>query len=689
MLQFRLMIAGLALAACALLHAPMPSAVADEGQPVEAALLFTKSGIAPDGSVEALIRLRHRNGWHTFWQNPGEGEATKVELKAGDDLKVGAVRWPLPERILSEDNKVTGHGYTGEVYLPVLLSAAPGLKLGESVQVQAAVSWLACKAQDCVEGNVELSSALPVAESPTATAVAAVSNAQVFARSPVGWQLSAYREGKLAVLEMRAPTRIAEPQFFPLTEMIWHDAAHQYGVNGKALKIAMPLDDFFSGDDSLLQGVVSYRDDKGMQKAVQVSVPLLDAPLEVAQAPIGSAFQFLLLAFLGGLILNLMPCVLPVLSLKALSLAKMAGQGGSKARLDGLSYTAGVVLSFIAVGGILLLVRATLGEVGWGFHLQQPLVIFSLVLLMVAVGLNLSGLFEMGTALQGLGNFAAGPDRHVGSFFTGVLAVVVAAPCTAPFMASALGAALVLPAPSAIGIFAALGLGLASPYLLLCFVPMTRRLLPKPGAWMETFRQLLAFPMYATAIWLLWVLGGQNGHGGMLVGLSACLLLAFSLWAWGRARLHWRVIAGVSAVGIVALAFTLAATEPLESGGNSGDIPTAEPYSAKSLERLLAEKRPVFAYFTADWCVTCKVNERVAINRAETTSFFEAEGIAVLVGDWTRQDPAITEMLETYGRAGVPLYLYFPPGSTVTGAKILPQILTPAIIQASIVGDIK
>lgn len=679
------MIAGLALAACGLLLAHPASVMADDVPPVEAALLFTQSGIAPDGSVEALVRLRHQSGWHTFWQNPGEGEATKIDVKADPEVKVGAVRWPLPERITSEDNKVIGHGYTGEVYLPVLLSAAPGMAVGQSVQVHVNVSWLACKAQDCVEGDTALSAALPVVEKPAATPAAEGANAQIFAEAPVGWQLSAHREGKLAVLEMRAPSPIAEPQFFPLTEMIWHDAAHQYGVNGNALKIAMPLDDFFSGDDSLLQGVVAYRDEAGVQKAVQVSVPLLDAPLEVTPAPIGSSFQFLLLAFLGGLILNLMPCVLPVLSLKALSLAKMGGQGGGLARADGLAYTAGVVLSFVAVGGVLLLARATLGEVGWGFHLQQPLVIFSLALLMVAVGLNLSGLFEMGTSLQSLGGIGAQPNGQMGSFFTGVLAVVVAAPCTAPFMASALGAALVLPAPAALGIFAALGLGLAFPYLLLCFVPITRRMLPKPGAWMETFRQFLAFPMYATAIWLLWVLGGQNGHGGMLIGLSGCLLLAFSLWAWGRGRLVWKLCAGGAVVVIVGLAFMLATIQPMEVEGRRSDPLSSEPYSAARLEALLSEGRPVFAYFTADWCVTCKVNERVAINRAETASFFEAQGIVVLVGDWTRQDPAITKMLETYGRAGVPMYLYFPSGATVAGAKILPQILTPAIIQASIV----
>lgn len=687
MRHFRLMIAGLALSACALLYAPLSPVVAEEVSPVQATLFFSQTGIAPDGSVEALIRLRHEDGWHTFWQNPGEGKATKIEMTADDQLKVGAILWPLPERIVAEGNRVAGHGYTGEVYLPVRLSATPSLRVGGSVWVNATVSWLVCKKQDCVEGQAVLSSSLPVVENPVVTPAAGMSNAQVLVQTPVGWELSAHREGKLAVLEMRAPSRIVEPQFFPLTEMIWHDAAYQYGVNGNALKIAMPLDDFFRGDDSLLQGVVAYRDKDGLQNAVQVSVPLLDAPLEATFVPLGSPFQFLALAFLGGLILNLMPCVLPVLSLKALSLVKMTGQTDGVTRFDGIVYTAGVVLSFVALGGGLLLARATLGEVGWGVHLQQPLVIFSLALLMVAVGLNLSGLFEMGTSLQGLGSVGAGPGRQMGSFFTGALAVVVAAPCTAPFMASALGAALVLPAFSALGIFAALGLGLAFPYLLLCFVPITRHILPKPGAWMETLRQLLAFPMYGTAIWLLWVLGGQNGLSGMLVGLSACLLLAFSLWAWGKGGVIWRLVAGLSAMTIVALAFMLATTEPMEVGEQQNDTLSAEPYLAARLEELLTEGRPVFAYFTADWCVTCKVNERVAINREETASFFEDQGIVVLMGDWTRQDPAITEMLEIYGRAGVPLYLYFPPGATVTGAKILPQILTPSVIKASIVAD--
>lgn len=681
--QFSLRVRTL-LAACLALAAAGTASAQDDRSPVAASLLFDRAGIAPGGSVEALVRLEHAPGWHTFWQNPGAGEATRIAWQLPAGWQAGPIRWPAPETILSDDSTVFGHGFSHEVYLPVTLTAVPDANIGDPASVQATVTWLACKGEICLNGTATLETDLPVVASAQGTDAGIAAGRQLYPSAPVGWTLAARLAGDRAVLEATAPHAVQEPRFFPGTEMIWHDSRQTYEATGKRLTVSMPLDPFYAGDKSMLSGVLRVKDEGGVAHAVQVAVPLVAAPQAgETRAAVAFSPSVLLLAFLGGLILNLMPCVLPVLSLKALSLGKIAGQGRAAARADGLAYTAGVVSSFVLVGALMLAARATMGEVGWGFHLQQPVVILSLVLLMVAVGLNLFGLFEMGVALQGFGTLGAGRGGNTGSFLTGVLAVVVAAPCTAPFMASALGVALVQPVPTALGIFVCLGFGLAFPYLLISLVPGISRFLPKPGAWMENFRQLLAFPMFGTAAWLLWVLGGQTGPDGMLAGLGAALLLAFALWAWGRGARVWRVCALAAALGMGGTVY-LATMAPGPGPRATEAADTA--YSPERLEALLVADKPVFAYFTADWCVTCKVNERVAIRRAETEALFRDKGITVLVGDWTRQDPAITAMLELYGRAGVPMYLYFPPGTDRAGARLLPQILTPAILRDAVAG---
>jgi thiol:disulfide interchange protein len=389
------------------------------------------------------------------------------------------------------------------------------------------------------------------------------------------------------------------------------------------------------------------------------------------------------LALLGGLLLNLMPCVFPILSLKAMSLAK-AGTGEAAARSEGLAYTAGVLLSTLALGGIAIaLARAGEGA-GWAFQLQDPRVILFLLLLTLAIGLNFAGLFEVELRGTGAGQALAAKPGAGGAFFTGVLAAFVATPCTGPFMAGALGAALVLPPLAGLLVFAGLGLGLALPFLLIGFVPALRRRMPQPGPWMATFRRVLAIPMLLTAVALAWVLGRQAGVNALAFGLLAALLVALGLWWLG---LRQRRLAPAAVPAMAALAAALLA--PIALPRLTADPAVAAPvapaglqgiaFSEPELARLQAARTPTFLYFTADWCITCKVNEKGALSDGQVADAFRAAGIQVMVADWTRPDPVIARFLEARGRAGIPLYLFYGADGRVTE---LPQLLTPAMLTA-------
>ena len=400
--------------------------------------------------------------------------------------------------------------------------------------------------------------------------------------------------------------------------------------------------------------------------------------------------QLLLFAFLGGLILNLMPCVFPVLSMKALGLAANRDAPGS-ARAGAFAYGAGVVLSFLALAGVLIAFRAAGTSLGWGFQLQQPLFVAALALLMFAVGLNLSGLYEFGGArVTNIGGGLARKEGASGSFFTGVLAVVVATPCTAPFMGAAMGYALTANADVALGIFAALGLGFAAPFMLLGLIPGALRLLPRPGAWMTTLRQVLAFPMYGASVWLIWVLSLQTGSDGVLAALATALVLAFALWVYGRSQgaSGLRRAAGLvtAVLALVAVGFLIpragAGAPPAASATPSQSALGYEPFSAARLQSLRAEGRPVFINATAAWCITCLVNEKVALSGARLARAFADHKVAALKADWTNQDSEITALLASHGRSGVPLYLYFGPGAEAP--VVLPQLLTESTVLAAL-----
>jgi thiol:disulfide interchange protein len=397
-----------------------------------------------------------------------------------------------------------------------------------------------------------------------------------------------------------------------------------------------------------------------------------------APAPARSGLALILLmALAGGLILNLMPCVFPVLSLKALSVLKGTGQDAPRRRAHALAYTAGVVLSCVAVAGLLLALRAGGEAIGWGFQLQSPIFVGVLAYLLFALGLSLSGAVHLGTGLMGFGQSLTRSGGLDGSFFTGVLATVVATPCTAPFMGTALGFALTQPAAVSLLVFALLGLGLALPFLLLGFIPQLARMLPRPGAWMETFKQLMAFPLYLSAVWLVWVAARQTDANGAALLLLGLVLIAFALWLWPRTGLVGRLLRWTALAGALAL-LAHPALAPLDAtAATPAENAAWEPYSDARLAELRAAGRTVFVNFTADWCITCKLNERVSIESARVQRAFREHDVAWLVGDWTRADPAISAVLARYGHPGVPLYLVSRAGAE---PRVLPQVLSPDLL---------
>lgn len=400
------------------------------------------------------------------------------------------------------------------------------------------------------------------------------------------------------------------------------------------------------------------------------------APAVTEQAAAPTSFWLMaLFAFLGGAILNLMPCVFPVLALKVMGLVQANAESAAQRRLHGLTYTAGVLVSFLVIAGLLLALRSAGAALGWGFQLQSPWVVASLIYLFFILGLSLSGYIDIGSRWMGAGQGLTEQRGALGSFFTGVLAVIVASPCTAPFMGAAMGFALVQPVPVGLAVFLALGLGMATPFLLLVSVPALARLLPRPGAWMNTFKEILAFPLYATAVWLLWVIGRQTGANGMAAVLAGCLLLVLGLWLWRLGSNAWR--AGATAAG--ALAFVILASPLLTSTAQTQTAADATAYSPERVLERRADGKPVFVNVTADWCITCIANERVALSSQAVKEAFASNDVAYLKGDWTNSAPHITKLLAQYGRSGVPLYLLFPADQSAA-AIVLPQLLTPGIV---------
>ena len=660
-------IAWLAALLVALLAVPAARAQAPEQRHIATQLLAETDSPAAGSTVSLAIRMTPEPGWHGYWKNPGDsGIEPGIEWRLPPGASAGPLEYPVPGRLIV--GGLMNYVYEGPHTLLLKLKVPSGLATGTLLPVRGRFNYLVCTREVCVPESADLSMDLtigaPGANPTRRTAFdgfrralpKALSSEAVFERA--GDRL------RLAV-PLPASVETDDPYFFPLTDgAIAYAADQDIARDGDTLIIETQSG---GGDPSSIAGVLRLGDGSGLSLTAR-SGKVASAPgLLGGQA--GAILAALAGAILGGLLLNVMPCVFPILSLKALSLAR-AGADERGARREALAYTAGAVAICLALGGTLLALRAGGMAAGWAFQLQDPRVILLLLLLVTGIALNLAGLFELPSVA--LGSRLASAGGAGGAFWTGALAAFVATPCTGPFMAAALGAALVLPVPAALAIFAGLGLGLALPFLVLGFFPAARRRLPRPGPWMGRLRRILSVPMFLTALGLAWILGKQSGVDGMTLGLAAALLLGLCLWSVGRRPgegRSWLRLAPAAAALAAAL-FLVPVGMPAPA---SGPAAAGEPFSEARLAALRKEGRPVFAYFTADWCLTCKVNEKTVLQRGDVERAFAQNDVAVLVGDWTGGDAAIGRFLESQGGSGVPLYLYFAPGRP---PQVLPQLLT-------------
>jgi len=672
-----------------------------------ASLVTDSDAIQPGTPFRVALRLRMADGWHTYWKNPGDaGAAPDLTLDLPQGARQSPIDWPTPRRV--QEGPVMTYAYTGEVLLPVTVTVPPGVfAMAGTAAVVAHAQWLVCK-DICVPEEGDFSLALPVGQ-PVPSAPASTGQSplgqtpsgqpplgqtpsiQATSARPTSVQAALFLAHDRAVPRASPwPARIAPdgtlfvqgPELTPVTvtdawfipdqpNRIQDDAAQPLSVRDGGFTLALkPAAEFAAS--KRLGGVLSVRDRTGMQADVVLeAVPGPAPPPAMPPLP-----RVLVLAFLGGLILNLMPCVFPILAMKAVALATNAGRGGGHA----VAYTAGVLVTFVGLAGALLAARAAGTAAGWGFQFASPVFVAAMAWLLLGVGLNLSGVFQVGAggALANAGSGLAGRRGHVGSFFTGLLAVLVATPCTAPFMGVAVAAGLAAPPAVTVLVFAVMGLGLASPYVALASLPGVAQVVPRPGRWMEVLKQALAFPMYGAAAWLLWVVSQEAGSAGVLATAGGAVLVGLAAWVLGvgqqgigGARRFGQVAA---AVALLAAGATLGGIGPVAPGPSGQVAGEGEPFTPSRLAELRAQGRPVFVNMTAAWCVTCLVNERVAIATNPVRQAFAAGDVAYLKGDWTRQDPAITMFLRQNGRDGVPLYVFFPGGGGQP--EVLSQILT-------------
>ncbi|WP_426042606.1 protein-disulfide reductase DsbD family protein [Brevundimonas sp. TWP2-3-4b1] len=675
---------------------------------IEAELVPMSQWAAPGSTAIVAVRQTIEPGWHTYWRNPGDsGGATTLDWTLPAGVVAGDIVWPTPER--QRLQHLMNFGYSGEVLLPAPIEVPADARPGSTLPLIVRALFLVCSDEMCVPDELTLRLDLPIRQGAApldARYGAAIQAVVETAPRPAGIAARAVLEGRtLRLSATGGPLAGLEPQrawFFPFESgLIDHSAPQpgERGPDGVTLNLSVGGKLAAEGLTGPIGGLLVT--DDGAWEIAAVPGPALPGAggggaLDLSERPAGGApsswtgfLQAALLALLGGLILNLMPCVFPILAMKAAALTAGA-HAPAGARRDGLAFLAGVLTTFLVLAGILLALRAGGQAVGWGFQLQSPGVVAVLALLMLAVGLNLSGVFHVGAGLQAAGS---GPlsrlSGGVGAFFTGVLAVVVAAPCTAPFMAFALGAALLMPWPMALVVFLMLGLGLALPYVIVSLSPRLLAKLPRPGPWMDRLKGLLAFPMYGAGLWLAWVFARQAGADALGVLFLAILFLGLGLWLAGinqtrRAQGGTAVISAVTATLSIVAAIALTGVAIGQARAEGGDVTAAsgplasQPWSVEAVAAAQAEGRPVLVNFTADWCVTCKINERTSLSSPRVAKVMAASNAVYLVGDWTRRDDAITRELERRRRSGVPLYLFYAPGSPEP--RILPQLLTEGVV---------
>lgn len=667
---------------------------------VEAELVAEHAAAVPGRSAWVGLRLRMEKDWHTYWKNPGDsGLPTKIQWKLPPGWSAGPIVWPYPEA--QPVGPLMNYGYSHEV---VLLSeiTVPANAAAGPANVGAEASWLVCK-DICIPEKATLALAWSVATGePPADAQRAALFAKARAQLPAnvsGWEAQSAIAGNKLTLRFVPPAGAVAPAqaiFFPYREnFVDHPAPQVLTRDGAGLRLEVKLVEPVAPDVKEVAGLlVAQSPWPGTpgRKAVEYAAPVV-AALPAAQAavavpgsePATGLALALVFALAGGLLLNLMPCVFPVLGIKVMGFVRHAHGDARALWLQGVVFSVGVLVSFLALAGLLLALRAGGAELGWGFQLQSPAFVTLLAALFFLMALNLFGLFEWGGFAQSITSDLSARGRYADAFLAGVLATVVATPCTAPFMGAAVGFTLAQPAPVSLAVFAMLGVGMALPVLALSFFPAALKRLPRPGPWMETFKQAMAFPLFATVVWLAWVLGAQAGNDAVLALLAGLLVLGMGAWIYGRwARsesLARFVFAALFAGAGLWIAWPGAVSAP---GAARAAIPAAageiawQPWSPERLAELRAAGTPVFVDFTAAWCVTCQVNKRVALNREEVARALAERGVVALKADWTNHDPRITAALAELGRNALPVYALYAPGALQP--KLLPEVLTASLV---------
>jgi len=666
---------------------------------VTASLVSADASVAPGRPFTVALRLVHKPHWHSYWINPGTGLPTTLKWSLPAGWTAGDIQWPAPMLLKDTRGNVIGNGYDGDLLLPVTLTPPGDLKPGATAVLAAEAEWLMCQ-DECVPGSAKLSLSLPVsADTPGPDPVMGARIREVLSGLPMAdpsWIVSATRDATSVVLSVRPRDAAGGPalsadglHFFSEDGTIASDLPQKAQSDGKGgLVLTLPVASDGPANAPRLVGVLTssqgWRPDRSLTglriDAVFGQAPAAAPAAASLPAPpaAGGFLGTLALAFVGGLILNLMPCVFPVLGIKILGFVNQAGSDRRKVTLHGLVFTAGVLVSFWVLAGILAVLRAGGSQLGWGFQLQSPAFVFGLAAAMLAFALNMSGVFEFGLTATGIGSQLQSKSGLVGSFLTGALATVAATPCAAPFLAPALGAALALSTAESFAIFTVIALGLSTPYLLLSAFPAAVKVLPRPGAWMETFKQAMAFPLYATVAYLVWVLAGQVQEAGLLSALIGLVLVAMAVWAYGRwnapGASPGRARFGTSAC---VLLLALGAWTGWPVAAAPGDI-VWEKWSPEAVAKLRSENRIVYVDFTARWCATCQANKRIVFHSSDVLRQFGEKHVATLRGDWTNKDAQITEELAKYHRAAVPFNLVWLPGRA--DPVILPEILSPSAV---------
>ncbi|MBE7537862.1 MAG: thioredoxin family protein [Opitutaceae bacterium] len=694
---------------------------------VQVELVSAETSVQPGKSIWVAVKLDHDPHWHSYWKVAGTGYPTSITWKLPEGYKAGEIVWPVPHTVKDANGAVTGNGYEGRTFLFTEIAVPADAKPGTTATLAATVEWLMCEAS-CMPGDGAVKLNLPVTaeKSSAKSAIAAEFDAafRALPRAIEGWAFHATKQGGKVSLTVTPPSGTThapgEIHFFDDVGVVDYSAPQTVKAENGRYQIEMSTGPDSPADARVLTGILTAKNGwqaaSGGPAGILVNVPFSTdkaasstgaagvAVTNAGSPPSGGGAAgggvsgsatgagggaglagTLFLAFMGGLVLNLMPCVFPVLGIKVLGFVNQSGSNKAKVVQHGLVFSAGVLFSFWALAGLLLALRAGGEQLGWGFQLQSPAFVFGMAVFLLIFALNLSGLFEVGLSATGAGSGLQSKEGLSGSFFTGMLATLVATPCSAPFLAPALGVALALAPVESLLVFTAIALGLALPYLLLSIFPQATKILPRPGAWMETFKQLMAFPLYATVAWLLWVLAAQTAadENALLMIVFAFVLIAMAGWAYGRfAQPHGkaarRIVGGVAAaallVGGVWLGWPRSMNAQAAGAANAGYRVVWEKWSPEAVASAQAAGKFAYVDFTARWCATCQTNKATVFNSKDVLSEFGKRDVVLFKADWTNKDPKITQELAKWNRSAVPFNLIYAPA--LKDPVVLPELLT-------------